>query len=53
VSELFAGLYEQAKEGVKARAQIMLYRKVRKPNQWREKSITRLAGQASANPSNQ
>jgi hypothetical protein len=52
VSELFAGLYEQAKEDVKARARIMLYRKVRKPNQRREKSITRLAGQASVNPSN-
>jgi len=49
VSELFAGLYQQAARDVKARAKFMLYRKVRKPNQRRQQAIIHLADQASVN----
>ena len=53
VSELFAGLSQQAAQDVKARAKFMLYRKVRKPNQRRQQAIIQLADPASINSSNQ
>ena len=53
VSELFAGLYQQAARDVKGRAKFMLYRKVRKPDQRRQQAIIHLADQASVNSSNQ
>ena len=49
VSELFAGLYQQAARDVKDRAKFMLYRKVRKPDQRRQQAIIHLAEQASVN----
>ena len=49
VSELFAGLYQQAARDVKCRAKFMLYRKVRKPDQRRQQAIIHLADQASVN----
>jgi hypothetical protein len=52
VSELFAGLYQQASQDVKLRARLMLHRRVRRLNQRRQQSITQLANRASVNPSN-
>ena len=53
VRELFAGLYQQAERDVKARAKILTFRKVRKPDARRQQAIIQLAIQASVNPSNQ
>ena len=53
VRELFAGLYQQAARDVKARAKILAFRKVRKPDARRQQAIIQLAQNASVNPSNQ
>jgi hypothetical protein len=52
VSELFAGLSQQARQDVKARAKFMLHRKVRKSNLRGRGSIIQLAGQAGVNQTN-
>ena len=52
VRELFAGRYQQAKQEVAARARILKFRKLRKPDVRRQKTIIQLAAKASANPSN-
>ena len=53
VSEMFAGLLQQAQKDVKARAKIMLHREVRKPNPRRQQTIIQLAEPASVNSSKQ
>ena len=53
VRELFAGLYEQAEQNVLARAKILNFRKVRKPNMRKQEALIHLAQKASDNSSNQ
>ena len=53
VRELFAGLYQQAEQEVKARAKILGFRKARKPDVRRQEAIIQLAAEASVNPINQ
>ena len=53
VRELFAGLAQQAERDVKARAKILAFRKVRKPDERRQQTIIQLAQTASVNSSNQ
>ena len=53
VRELFAGLYQQAKQEVATRAKILNFRKVRKPNPQKAQALIHLAQKASVNPSNQ
>jgi transcriptional regulator with XRE-family HTH domain len=53
VRELFAGLYQQAEQGVKARAKVLNFRKLRKADARKQRAIIQLAAQASINPSNQ
>jgi transcriptional regulator with XRE-family HTH domain len=53
VRELFAGLYQQTEQDVAARAKLLNFRKVRKPNQRRQQALIHLAQKASVNPSNQ
>jgi transcriptional regulator with XRE-family HTH domain len=52
VSELFAGLFQQARQDVTARAKFMQHRKVRKPNPRGRESIIQLADQSSVNQTN-
>jgi transcriptional regulator with XRE-family HTH domain len=52
VSELFAGLHQQARRDVKARARYLLFRKARKSHQRGKEAIIQLAGEASVNPLN-
>ena len=53
VRELFAGCYQQAEQEVKARAKILSFRKVRKPDGRRQEAIIQLAAKASVNSINQ
>ena len=53
VRELFAGLYQQAQQNVAARAKILNFRKVRKPDVRKQQAIIHLAEPASVNSSNQ
>ena len=53
VRELFAGLYQQAQQNVAARAKILSFRKLRKPDVRRQEAIIQLAAKASVNSSNQ
>ena len=53
VRELFAGLYQQAKQEVATRAKILNFRKARKPNPQKAQALIHLAQKASVNPSNQ
>jgi transcriptional regulator with XRE-family HTH domain len=53
VRELFAGLYQQTEQDVKARAKILRFRKTRKPDARRQEAIIQLAAEASVNPINQ
>jgi transcriptional regulator with XRE-family HTH domain len=53
VRELFAGLYQQGQQKVAARAKILSFRKLRKPDVRRQETIIQLAAKASVNPSNQ
>ncbi len=53
VRELFAGLYQQAHQNVAARAKILNFRKVRKPDVRKQQAIIHLAEPASVNSSNQ
>ena len=53
VRELFAGLYEQAEQNVAARAKILNFRKVRKPDARKKEALIHLAQKVSVNPSNQ
>ena len=53
VRELFAGRYQQAQQNVAARARILNFRKVRKPDVRKQEAIIQLADQASINSSNQ
>jgi len=52
VRELFAGRYQQAQQNVAARAKVLNFRKVRKPDVRKQQAIIQLADQASINPSN-
>ena len=51
--ELFAGVYQQIEQDVAARAKILNFRKIRKPDLRRQEAIIQLARKASVNPSNQ
>ena len=53
VRELFAGLYQQAEQDVAARAKLLNFRKVRKPDLRRQQALIHLVQKASVNPSNQ
>jgi|APCry1669193128_1035447.scaffolds.fasta_scaffold22037_2 transcriptional regulator with XRE-family HTH domain len=53
VRELFAGVYQQIEQDVAARAKILNFRKIRKPDLRRQEAIIQLARKASVNPSNQ
>ncbi len=53
VHELFAGVYQQAQQNVTARAKILKFRKVRKPDARRQEAIIQLAAKASVNSINQ
>ena len=53
VRELFAGLYQQAEREVAARAKLLNFRQVRKPDLRRQQALIHLAQKASVNPSNQ
>jgi transcriptional regulator with XRE-family HTH domain len=53
VRELFAGLYQQAEQEVAARAKILNFRKLRKPDVRKKEAIIHLADQANVNSSNQ
>ena len=52
VRELFVGLYQEAEQAVTARAKILNFRKVQKPDARRQQAIIRLARKASVNSSN-
>jgi len=52
VRELFAGLHQQAEQGVKARAKLLTFRKPRKADARKQTAITRLANPAGINSSN-
>src|ERR1035437_8913213 len=49
VSELFAGLYQQAEQAVAARAKILNFRKLRKSDVRKQETIVQLAAKASVN----
>ena len=51
--ELFAGMYQQAEQSVAARAKILNFRKLRKPDARKQETIIQLAAKASVNPANQ
>ncbi len=53
VRELFAGQYEQAMENVAARAKVLNFRKLRKTDARKQKTIIQLAQNTRVNSSNQ
>ncbi len=53
VRELFAGLYQQAEQGVATRARFLNFRKIKKPNSRKQQALIHLAQKARVNPSNQ
>lgn len=53
VRELFADLYQQAEQDVAARAKLLNFRKVQKPDLRKQQALIHLADKASVNSSNQ